>query len=215
MIKKTAGLISLIFHPLLLPTFAVALMFFLPSYLALYPIEYKKAIILVVFLSTFISPLLILLLLLNLRVISDLSLTDRKERILPLGISFLIYIASYFLSIKLPLSIPDNISNFILLSAFVILCVFLLNFKFKVSAHLAGLGGFLGFFHVFVLKEPVHEILFRLFDFQFTSLHFLSIIILLTGFTASSRLLLKAHSISEISVGFLTGLCIGLVNLFF
>ena len=214
MVEKLAKLFSFLFHPLLLATFAVIVMFFFPSYLSHYQYTYKKAVVLVVFLSTFISPLLIMLILLNLKVISDISLPKRKERYYPLAIVSLIYITAYIIIARLPLGIPSNISNFILMSTIVIFLVLILNIKIKISAHMAGIGGFIGFFYIFFLKESMNEILFTWLNINFTAVHFFSLLILIAGIIATARLILKAHTANEISFGFFLGLTVGLLTAF-
>ncbi|MCF6365485.1 MAG: hypothetical protein L3J35_04710 [Bacteroidales bacterium] len=214
MAEKLAKFLSFIFHPLLLPTFAIILMFFFPSYLSHYQYAYKKAIVLVVFLSTFISPLLVMLILLNLRVISDISLPDRKERYYPFAIVTMIYITAYFITVNLPLGIPSNISEFVLMSSVIILFVLFVNLKIKVSVHMAGIGGFLGFFYVFFLKESLNEVLFTFMNFEFTAVYFFSILILIAGITATARLILKAHTFKEIGLGFFLGLSVSIVTAF-
>jgi len=212
MTEKLARFLSFIFHPLLLPTFAVIIMFFFPSYMSHYQYTYKKAIVLVVFLSTFISPLLVMLILLNLRIITNISLPKRKERNYPFAIVTVIYISAYFITVNLPLGIPSNISDFILISSVIILFVLFINLKIKISAHMAGIGGFLGFFYMFFLKESLDEVLFTFLNIQFTAVYFFSLLILIAGIIATARLILKAHTIKEISLGFLSGLVISLLT---
>ena len=97
----------------------------------------------------------------------------------------------------------------------IIFIIMLINFRIKVSAHMAGIGGFVSFFYVFIMKENMFDLLFSFSNLNITGVHFLTLIILFAGIIASSRLSLKAHNISQISIGFVVGFVVGLCNIFF
>ncbi len=212
--EQIAKIFSYIFHPLFLPVYAVIILFYLPSYLSHYQFVYKKGIVLVVFMSTFVSPLLVMLILLNLRVISDLQLSKREERFLPLAIIGAIYIASYFIMLRLPVGVPSDISNFLLVSSIVIFIVLLFNFRTKISIHSAGTGGFISYFLIFFNKENMSETLFSVIIFNFTAIHFFTLLILIIGIIMTSRLILKSHNLKQIAIGFLVGFFVGILSIF-
>lgn len=211
--KRSAKIISLLFHPMLLTSYAVLLMFVLPTYLTLYPYNYKKAVILIVFTATFISPLLIMLILLNLHKIKSLHLNSRKERIFPFFVSFVLYVSGWILTLNFPGGSPVYIGNFILCSTIILLIVTVLTFRYKISVHMAGLGGFIGFFLIWFLKMNISEVLFVVFGFHFLTIHFFVLLFLITGITASSRLILKTHNPLQIIIGFFIGLFMGLASI--
>jgi hypothetical protein len=163
---------------------------------------------------TFIFPALIMLVLLNIRTIRSLRLSERTERRYPYAIISIVYITAYYIMINFPPGIPNPVSNFILTAAVVIFTVMLINFKIKLSAHMAGFGGFIGFFYIFFLKENVGYILFTFLGLHVTPMYFLIFMILLAGIIASSRLSLNAHNPLQVLLGFLTGLAIGILNIF-
>ena len=210
-----AKIISFLFHPLLLPTYAVLLMFVLPTYMSHYQYEYKRIVLIIIFILTFIFPVLVIMVMLNMKAVSNLNMTDRRERIYPYAVASIIYITAYYISVNFSAGIPSSVSNFILTSTVIIFILMLINFKIKVSAHMAGIGGFISFFYVFIMKENITDLLFSISEFNITIVHFLALIIILAGITASSRLSLKAHNISQISIGFFAGFIVGLINIFF
>ncbi len=210
-----AKIISFFFHPLLLPTYAVILMFILPTYMSHYQYEYKKIVLLIIFILSFIFPVLVIMVMLNMKAVSSLKLTKRGERTYPYAIISIIYIAAYYISLNFSAGIPSTVKNFLLTSTIIIFVMMLINFKVKASAHMAGIGGFLSFFYVFIMKENINGLLFSFSNLNITIIHFLALIILLAGITASSRLSLKAHNMKQISIGFFTGFVIGLINVFF
>ena len=164
---------------------------------------------------TFIFPMLIMMVLLNIRTISSLNLWDQKERVYPYAITSIIYISAYYITINFPAGIPGTISNFVLISVMIIFVVMLINFKIKVSAHMAGIGGFISYFYVFFLKENTGDLLFSIGNTNFYIVHFFIFLFLIAGIIASSRLSLKAHKINQILIGFFTGFVIGLTGIFF
>ncbi len=215
--KGIAKFFSFIFHPIFLPTIATVILFVLPSHLSNFQFVYKKGVTQIIFLSTFVTPLLILLILINLKVVSSFYLDKKEERFLPFAIVSIIYIATYFIINNLPLGVlkvSSYISNFILLSATVIIVTFLINIKIKSSIHMAAIGAFLSYFYMFFVKENIEEVLFVFPKFNVTIIQFFSTIILIAGIIASSRLILKAHNMKEISIGFFIGVVVGLFSVF-
>jgi len=210
----TAKIISVIFHPLLLPTYAVLLMFTLPTFMSNYQYEYKKVVMIIIFILTCTIPIIFIMLMLFMKAVNSFNLTDRRERIYPYALTTIIYITAYYLSVNFSVSIPAAINNFILISTIIIFILMLINFKMKVSAHMAGIGGFLSFFYVFFMKENITDLMFSFLSLNITITHFLVFIILLVGIIASSRLSLNAHNIKQISIGFFVGFTIGLINFF-
>ncbi len=210
--KNLAQLVSLVFHPLLLTSYAFLLMFALPTYFSLYPYIYKKSVFLIIFTASFISPLLIILILLNLRKIDSLQLNNRKERIFPFFMVFVLYVSAWLISKNLFGGISFYLSNFLPVSAGVLLLVILISLKYKISVHMAGLGGFTGFFYIWFQKTGISEILCTIADFDFLHIHFFALLFIIAGITASARLLLKAHNVQQVFAGYFIGLATGLMS---
>ncbi len=210
--NKIAKTVSLIFHPLLLTTYATLLMFIFPSYLSLFPYNYKKAVTLIIFSATFISPLLVLLILLNLRKIDSLHLTNKKERIFPFFVTLILYASAWLITLNFPGGMPAYFSYFILSSLMIIFTVTIITLRYKISVHMAGLGGFIGFFYIWFLKMNISPVLFVFSGFHFLTIHFFALLFLIAGITASARMILKSHNPEQIISGFFTGLILGLAS---
>jgi hypothetical protein len=166
-------------------------------FLTIIPNEIKKErqylLISIVFFSTYIIPLISLIVLKTLGIIKSFQVESIKERKIPLFIMLLIF---YILG-KRFINIPDfkelgmlfygtNIS--------LALIYLLFSFKLKSSLHVMSLSSTLGFF---LLYGNLHSI---------SILPITVILIILTGVLASSRLHLKAHNQKEIYLGFFIGL---------
>ncbi|MEO9258185.1 MAG: hypothetical protein ABI207_07375, partial [Crocinitomicaceae bacterium] len=72
----------------------------------------------------------------------------------------------------------------------------IINFRFKLSLHLLGMGMWCGITFVYFQHQAEYE------------LGIFLALLLLSGFIASVRLYLKAHSLSEIIVAFVLGFTI-------
>ncbi|MCD6557248.1 MAG: hypothetical protein J7K64_08660, partial [Bacteroidales bacterium] len=109
---------------------------------------------------------------------------------------------------------PLYISGFVLCTTILLLILLVLTFKFKISVHMAGMGGFIGFFYVFFVKMNISEVLFMIYGFHILIIHFFVLLLIISGIIASARLLLKAHNPIQIISGFFTGLTIGFLSVF-
>ncbi len=201
MIKNFALFFTWLFHPLLMTTAGMLFILFSGTYLSYIPFEAKKMIIMLVAMGTFLLPLVMVPLFKMKGIITDIHIGKQNERIMPMGITMAFFILTYILFIRIP--IFRFVHAYILGSAVSVITGFLLNFRWKVSAHTIGMGGLtalvVGFSHHVKTAFPL----------VFTG------IILLSGIVASSRLYLKAHSQGEIYLGWITGFLVMLSCLLF
>lgn len=182
---------SWLFHPLLMPLLGTALYFRVSPRYFTPEIVYSK--LLVVFILTFLIPLLLFFLLKTLRVINSVHLKKVNERRLPLMLHSLLFI----LLIKLvfePYDYPEMYFFFVgtlfsAITAFVLVMV-----KFKVSLHMIGTAGVT----MFLIALSIH--------FKVNTLVLIGLLILVNGWVATSRLHLKAHTSVELIFGFFVGL---------
>jgi len=197
--EKIAKAISLIFHPLLIPSLGMVVLFNSGTYLSYLPLDIKKWILLIVFLLTYLVPLTFIPFFLYQKVIMNIQMESRKERFVPLAVSLVMYIVCFLMIRRI--SIPHMYHSLILSSMLSILATMLITIKYKVSIHMVGAGGLVGLigFLAFYLKV----------DLQF----YLGISVVLAGLIGMSRIFLKAHSPTEIYMGFLTGFLVVLVTL--
>ncbi|MDA3778699.1 MAG: hypothetical protein PF487_00460, partial [Bacteroidales bacterium] len=114
--------------------------------------------------------------------------------IIPFAITSAIYFFCYFLLHRL--MIPIIIENFILTTFIIVLILLIISYKWKISAHMIGIGGLTGALIAFS------------FSLKLNLLIYLLPVIILSGFIASSRLILKMHNPQEIYSGWLIGFII-------
>jgi hypothetical protein len=191
---KAARIISIVFHPLIMPSLGFLLMFNSGTYLAYLPFEYKKIILFFVFLCTFIIPISILPFFLYHKIISDINMPGTRERFAPLVISFILFMLCYFRFRRIPIP-PDYLAFCLGCAASAFLTLLVIS-RWKISLHMVGIGGLAGLISYLIIKMQV--------DLGF----YLILIILAAGLTGTARLILNAHKPFEIYTGFLTGLVI-------
>ena len=192
--KGMAKLISYIFHPLLMPTFGFLILFNSGTYLSFLDTDVKKMIFLLVVLSTLIIPLLLTLLLYYQKMVFTVSMPERRERIVPLGIVLFFYVFCFVLLQKTP--IPPIFHAFCLASIIAVLLSLVITLNWKISLHLVGLGGLTGLICFLIITMRI--------DLEF----YLIMTILAAGLAGTSRLLMEAHVPSQVYYGFILGLVI-------
>lgn len=205
MIRKVASLTSIIFHPLLMSTVMFSLLVvYAPTAIFPFPVSDKAKwlMVLMVFLTTFLIPSLSLLVLKLTNSISSLSLFERKERVVPFFYTTVFYgITAYLFGQQLG---PDSIIVWLLVgTTVIILSAALITTRWKISAHAAGVGGFVGYLLGLRLDNPGVEMSY-LIAFGFAS----------AGLVLTSRLYLDAHTPRQVYAGFGMGLFISFITLY-
>lgn len=199
-VSTTAQVISVIFHPLLIPTIGFLLLLNSGFYFALLPWTVKKFILMVVFLSTCVLPALSILIL-SVSPKFDINMEKSTDRVLPMMISSIFYYIGYLILDRLPILPIFNL--FLIASILVQTALIIVSLKWKISAHSAAIGGLIG--GVSALSFRLHENLVLV----------LSLLIIAAGLVGTARLILNKHDSWQVYAGFLTGLLIiGLIVTF-
>lgn len=200
--KLAAKIISSIFHPLLMPVIGILIIFNTESYINYsIPFELKKAVILLVTVSTFITPLLITLLLLQRKIIKSLEMETSKERIIPYAFTIIFYVFTLFMLKKAPLH--PIIFYFIVAATLSVILAFIINIKWKISAHMIGIGGLFGALIAISISMEIYVT------------HFIVLALVVAGLVGTSRLILNAHTQAQIYSGFLLGAICQIVVIYF
>ena len=193
--NKLAKFISTIFHPVLLPTW----MFLVIIASDLYKVLFINVglCFAIVFVTTFVFPIISMFLLKKFKVIKSLMMESREERFFPLFVMvvFLYATTRFFKGISML-----SFYNFYL-TCNMLLCVvvFWVNLFWKISLHGIGWGAFSA--TLLILATMSAE----------TYLPFFIISIFVSGIVGSARLYLKSHNESQVYVGFIVGFITTLV----
>lgn len=186
--------VSAVLHPLVYPTIAAILLFTTDEYFSLFESNAKLFIIAVIAVLTYLAPLLTMPLLYMFGAIKSVTLVNKRERTFPLLVTGLFFYTAYFVLKKYQAVLFLNM--FLLSSAISILVAIFVSFRWKISLHMIGAGGFLAYL---VMQTIIlHKDVFLMF----------CIFLLFSGILGTSRLALQAHSLRQISAGFFTGFLI-------
>lgn len=184
-------LISTLLHPIVIPTIATILYFIItPSTI---PKKQQYVLLSVIFMATYIIPLILLVFLKAIGYIESFRVHTIKERKIPL----FFMIGLFFILGKVFFTIPfvRDFSTLFFGTCIGMIIIYLLFFiQIKASLHLLSMGSMIG---AFLLIQWMYTI---------TTLPIISILFLLSGILASSRLYVKAHTPKEIYLGFFIGI---------
>lgn len=148
-VTGVAHFLSWVFVPLLMPVYGMMLIFSL-SFLTYAPFSTKLVFTLIVLGANFIVPMLLVLLLKKLGLIQDIGLNGRKERLIPYIITIVCMGGTgLFLYLKMA---PLWVAMFYVGGAVAGLVNLLINFRWKISAHAAGIAGIVAML-IQVIKE--------------------------------------------------------------
>ena len=185
-------IISLIFQPLLMPTYGMILMMNMDIFYSL-PLVWRWVAIVGTFLFTAVMPATPILIMIRKGEISDLFISKREDRTMPYLFSLLAYVF-WSLFMSRTLQFPNFIVAMGFGSAFSIFIIVLINLKWKISAHLAGIGGLAG---------SIIGISYRM---AINPIWLIIIVLTITALVAISRIGLKAHTPAQTLAGFVIGL---------
>ena len=187
---KTQQFISAILHPLTLPLFGTIMLLEMGLFGEL-PFTYRLYIDSIVFVNMCLIPGLGIWLLLKTGVVSDLDVSKRTERILPYLIVILTAVLACVMLYKAQL--PWWTVKLYIGSVFATFVAFFITLKWKISAHTMAFGCVIGSAILVSMKLAMNPIVI------------LSVMFMLAGLQASSRLYLKAHTLGQVFGGFFLG----------
>ncbi|MFV0265811.1 MAG: hypothetical protein ACK5HT_01620 [Draconibacterium sp.] len=190
---KLAKVVSILFHPVLIPTLGILLLLNSSFYFSMLSWEAKRFILLVVFFTSCILPMLMVsLLALNTKF--DINMPKSTDRVLPLLAAAVFYYLGFVLLGRI--SVFPVLKMYMLASVLVIVALLIISLKWKISNHMAALGGLAGMFFALSFRyglNPVYSLLG---------------IILVSGIVGTARLALDRHNIWQIIAGYSLGFCV-------
>ncbi len=196
----TARIISMVFTPFYLPLVGLMALFMF-SYLGLMPWGYKLQVLTLVYLFTILLPSLLIHLYRRHHRLTIIELGPKEARMVPYIISILCYFfCIYLMDI---MHIPHFMSNILSAALFIQVVCALINVWWKISTHMAAIGGVAG--ALFVFGEL----------FGFNPVWWLCLVIILAGMLGTSRMILRQHSQLQVIAGFLVGVICSVTGLIY
>jgi hypothetical protein len=199
--KFWAHFISVVFQPLLIPSYIfLGILYFLPYSLNMNG-DLAWRFISMIFMTTFLIPRMGILLLKFTQNITNLNMEDRKERVLPFLFNAVFYGATTYLfweKFRFP-----NLVTIILLSVTISIVVLtVITIWWKISAHAIAIAGAAGIYMALLIKaEPSNFYYAVAFCFLFS------------GLVGSARLKLAAHDSPQVWFGFLVGFSLNFITI--
>ncbi len=191
-VKLLALLFSLLFHPLLLPTYAGLLIYWTNANLfSAYHAKDIFWILAMLGVNTFVFPILALVLVWRLGFIPNLFVPQAKERLIPYLTSGVFYIWSFVVFHRS--DAPQYISIIVLGATITLFLCFLVSLFHNISIHASGMGA------LFVVTYGAALLAGE-------SMQQLPVgAAVLAGLVGSFRVYLGAHSLREVFTGYLMG----------
>ena len=190
--NKLARFLSIILHPVLMPSYALFYLLNFNTYFETMTSVYEKsALYSIIVLNTLVLPILISYILVRRGLIHSFEMAKREERVIPYISNAILMVVAYYMMRKLML--PKIFYLMILGASAAVVFAVIINLKWKISIHMIGIGAFVGTF-------------FGLSTFMMVDLRFpILLTLLIAGLLGSARLTLGAHTSMQIYAGFFVG----------
>lgn len=187
---QVAKITSMVFTPFSIP-FLSFLVLFLFSYLRIMPILYKLYVLGIVYCFTILTPTITIFLFRKINGFARHELSERKKRYIPILLTIISYV--FCLVMMWRLNIPPYMTGIILASLVVSVISIIVNLRWKLSEHMAGIGGIIGGLISFSAL------------FGYNPVGWLCLFVLIAGILGSARIVLGHHSLGEVLSGFAVG----------
>jgi membrane-associated phospholipid phosphatase len=195
--KFLARVVSILFHPLLFPTYGALLILLTnPNLFGYFGERVHTVWLIIIFALTFLFPVIWLVMMKRLEMIDNFQLETAKERIIPFIATATFYLwTAWMFKPSITMKIPSNLLIFyMMLGACVAISVaFFINVFSKISLHSIAAGSLLGL--------TMALIRFSTYDLRLLMLA----VIFIAGIIGSARLVLNAHSPREVFTGYFVG----------
>lgn len=198
--KRISQLLSLLFSPLLVPTYGMMLASFL-SVLAILPHRVLWTTVAITFVITCVLPLTVILALYKSGMVKDPGLNERGDRFIPYGVAMLCYLGCAFFLYRA--AAPAWLSLFYVGGAAAIAVNTLVNLKWKISAHAAAVSGLVA---MLFRLAATHQAIYNMNVW-------ISCGVVLAGMVMTSRVYLGRHTLLQVLAGAANGfLCVWLIS---
>lgn len=199
--KRISEILSVLFSPLLVPTYGMILAAFL-TILRYLPVNLLCTAVGITFVITCLIPVSIIMALFRSGMVSDPGLNERKERYLPYGAVVLCYLGCgfFFFKASAPLWLPMFFAGAALATVINVAG----NYWWKISAHAAAMGGLVALLFRIVASH------YALYNMNL----WLSAVIILAGAVMTARVYLGRHTLWQVLAGCANGfICVYLMSM--
>lgn len=196
--RTAANIISIIFHPSFLPSLLMfILLWFAEKNLKLTQEGKRLVLFTTFFVFTGLLPVLNVIILKYFGFIRSLQMDERRDRNMPYITGMIYYAGLFYLIIGSDM--PPFYMALVATGFIVIMVTYLINLRWKISAHMMGAGAFLG---ALLMYSIIH---------RQNLVPFVSLAFIIGGLLGFARLYLGKHSESQVYTGYFTGLAIAML----
>lgn len=209
MTTSFARLLSVVLHPLLMPTLLFGLLLFqVPAVLGMdaFAGSVRLSLLVLVFVGTFAVPSLLIYYLFRSGYVQSLYLNTLADRRLPFFLTALVYLfLAYLFAFRMEgiSRLAPEIGILIGGIAVSILLVGIISLSWQISAHSVGISGVVGIIGSIMLRFSITDLFFPFL-----------LLILLTGLVVSARLKLNAHTPAQVNAGLVLGLTVSFMTVY-
>lgn len=210
--KSVAKVFSVVFHPVFILLYSFCFYFeidnhhnYLNKNLNLY-----VSLLIFVFIMGVVFPIISMLIMYRSKTISSLSIPNRKERIPMLFLVIIYYSMIYYIFWNWNNQLSGSFElylSFLFGGILTLLISTIITLKWKISLHSIAISGFSGGM-LGILLESIGNWAY-IYNLE-TMMIYNTILILLIGIVSYSRLVLNAHTYSQVLVGIILGFTIEL-----
>ena len=192
--------ISSIISPFYLPMFGVIALFMF-TYLGMLETWMKLRVLLIVYLFTAIIPTYLIRIYQYYHGWTPIQLGQKERRMVPYVMSIVCYFACYY--ILNVLHMPHFIGTVIIAALAIQVVCALINLRWKVSTHSAAIGGVIG------------SVIGFSFLCTFNPTWWLFLLFFMAGLVGTSRMILRQHTLMEVSMGFIMGIIVAFLSVIY
>lgn len=191
-IDSLASVLSWVLVPLMMPVYGIMLVFS-ESVMCFTPLSTRIVFTLIVAGINVLLPMLLVLLLKKMGLVRDIGLNSRRERMIPYVITIVCLGATAaYMNLK---GAPGWLSMFFVGGAVGGAVNFIVNFRWKISAHAAGISGVSAML-LRILKDGIP---------QSGCFEWLIVSVVLAGLLGSARVWLGRHTPAQVLAGYVVG----------
>ncbi|MCC8117821.1 MAG: hypothetical protein LIP09_03610 [Bacteroidales bacterium] len=194
-LDTTSKTLSGVFSPLLVPTYACAVAFWITP-LSYLPERTRLLVSIIIFLLTAALPMAAIIFMIKIGKVSDAAISNKRERGIPYVVTSLSYLAAAaYLGFQ---HAPHWLTFFFAGACFACLLALVINTGWKISAHATTMGGLCGMM-LFIAFNNLGVV---------WMMWWISGVFLLTGAVCSARLFLHRHSPAQVYAGWIMGIIV-------
>jgi len=194
----TAKILCVIFTPFYLSLMGLIALF-LFSYLNMLPWSYKLFVLALVYILTVRLPVFMINIYRRYEGKAFFELGAKERRMVPYVISIVSYFICYYLMNLM--RIPHFMSSIVMAALVIQIVCAMVNLWWKISTHTAAIGGVGGAIAAFSAM------------FAYNPVWWLCGVILIAGIVGSSRMIMRQHSLGQVTGGFLVGVVVSFVTI--